>query len=58
MDFIYIGDEKIDIRGLHDMVFSLFFTTTERFPDLPRKYELKAVIDRMREITFQAGDVQ
>ena len=103
MGFIFIGDEKIDIRGLHDIVskrqldtlgymlrwielrstdcrvhldamintlydaiasecldtvFSSFFTTTERFLDLPRKYELKAVINRMREITFKAGDVQ
>lgn len=103
MGFIFIGDEKIDIRGLHDLVskrqldalgymlrwielhstgccvqldtiidelydaiasegldtvFSSFFTTTERFLDLPRKYELKAVINRMREITFKAGDVQ
>ena len=103
MGFIFIGDEKIDIRGLHDIVskrqldalgymlrwielrttdcrvqldaaidalydtiaaegldtvFSSFFTTTERFLDLPRKYELKSVINRMREITFQAGDVQ
>ena len=103
MGFIFIGDEKIDIRGLHDIVskrqldalgymlrylevhntdckvdldaridelydtiasegldtvFSSFFTTTERFLDLPRKYELKSVINRMREITFKAGDVQ
>lgn len=103
MGFIFIGDEKIDIRGLHDIVskrqldalgymlrwielrttdcriqldavidalydtiaaegldtvFSSFFTTTERFLDLPRKYELKSVINRMREITFQAGNVQ
>ena len=103
MGFIFIGDEKIDIRGLHDIVskrqldalgymlrwvelrstgccvqldaiidelydaiasegldtvFSSFFTTTERFLDLPRKYELKSVINRMRKITFKAGDVQ
>lgn len=103
MGFIFIGDEKIDIRGLHDIVskrqldalgymlrwvelrstgccvqldaiidelydaiasegldtvFSSFFTTTERFLDLPRKYELKSVINRMREITLKAGDVQ
>ena len=103
MGFIFIGDDKIDIRGLHDIVskrqldalgymlrwvelrstgccvqldaiidelydaiasegldtvFSSFFTTTERFLDLPRKYELKSVINRMRIITFKAGDVQ
>ena len=95
MGFIIIGDEYIDIRGLHDIitkrqldalgymlryleihntdhkidldtkidelyeeiekegldtVFSSYFTTTERFLDLPRKQELKAVINRMRKI--------
>ncbi len=94
MGFIIIGDEMIDIRGLHDIVskrqidalgymlrrleisnndkvidldsridelyaeiekegldavFSSFFTTTERFLDLPRKCELKAVVNRMRK---------
>ena len=97
MGFIIIGDEIIDIRGLHDIVskrqldalgymlrylethnidrkididarinelydeiekdgldtvFSNFFTTTERFLDLPRKFELKAVINRMRHIDY------
>lgn len=95
MGFIIIGDETIDVRGLHnivskrqldalgymlrmleitnadkkidiakkieelyqkieneglDSVFSSFFTTTERFLDLPRKQELYAVINRMRRI--------
>ncbi len=95
MGIILIGDEKIDVRGLHDIVskrqldalgymlrwmevrnndrkidpdriidtlydtieaegmdtvFSSFFTTTERFLDLPRKCELKAVVNRMRLI--------
>lgn len=103
MGFIIIGDEQIDIRGLHDIitkrqldalgymlrylethntnykvnidtqvdelyeviekegldtVFSSYFTTTERFLDLPRKQELKAVINRMRKINIKAGDVQ
>ncbi len=100
MGFIFIGDEKIDIRGLHDIVskrqldalgymlrwielrntdrridldsaidalytmitnegldtvFSSFFTTTERFLDLPRKCELKAVVNRMRRITYSSS---
>lgn len=110
MGFLMIGDEKIDVRGLHDIVsmhqldalgymlrylekltggnlknfcgnegaknsaldldgqidalykkieregldcvFSSYFTTTGRFLDLPRKCELKAVINRMRKIDF------
>ncbi len=100
MGFILIGDEMIDIRGLHDIVsarqldaigfmirhleihntdriidldrrvdelydeidregldivFSGFFTTTERFLDLPRKYELKAAVHRMRKITMKGA---
>ncbi|MCR5783350.1 MAG: ABC-ATPase domain-containing protein [Clostridia bacterium] len=95
MGFIIIGDERIDVRGLHDIVsqrqldalgfmlrylevsnvdrkidirkkiddmyarieeegtdflYSSFFTTCERFLDLPRKNELLAVINRMRLI--------
>ena len=95
MGFLFIGDEKIDVRGLHDVVtarqldtlgfmlryleisnndrkidieknihdlyvriekegvdflYSSFFTTCERFLDLPRKQELMAVINRMRRI--------
>ncbi len=98
MGLIFIGDEKIDIRGLHDIVskrqldalgymlrlielrntarrvdldaaiddlyetiategldtvFSSFFTTTERFLDLPRKCELRAVVNRMRKIEYR-----
>jgi len=97
MGFIQIGDEWIDVRGLHDIVskrqldtlgfmlrqlmvsnkdhkidivhridelyakievegvdilYSPFFTTTERFLDLPRKQELLALISRMRKIQF------
>jgi hypothetical protein len=36
-------------------VFSSFFTTTERFLDLPRKQELKAVINRMRKIIIKGN---
>lgn len=46
---------EIETKGL-DTVFSSYFTTTERFLDLPRKQELKAVINRMRKITIKAGD--
>ena len=97
LGFIFIGDERIDIRGLHniisrgqlnslgfmlrylethnndyeidivkkidelyevaekeglDTIFSSYFTTCERFLDLPRKCELKAVINRMRKVLF------
>lgn len=97
MGIIFIGDESIDLRGLHDIVtdrqltalgfmlrqleisngdsvinicrridemyqkiedqeldwlYSSYFTTTERFFDLPRKQELKAVINRMRMVNF------
>lgn len=101
MGFIIIGDEQIDVRGLHDIVslrqlnalgfmlrhleianndrkidiekkvnalylrikeegldflYSSFFTTCERFYDLPRKQELLAVINRMRKIHIEKGD--
>lgn len=97
MRFICIGDEQIDVRGLHDIVspqqlntlgfmlrllevtnssetvdlrevidalyqkieaegvdyvYSSYFTTCKRFLDLPRKYELMALINRMRKIKF------
>lgn len=97
MGFIFIGDENIDVRGLHDIVsknqlyalgfmlryleisnndteidimgkiallyekmgqegvdyvFSSYFTTCERFLDLPRKQELMALVNRMREIIW------
>lgn len=110
MGFLMIGDERIDIRGLHDLVsmhqldalgymlrhlenvagglladssmaadtvvdldaqidalygkiqregldcvFSSYFTTTGRFLDLPRKFELKAAVNRMRKIEFLSG---
>lgn len=46
--------EKIDREGL-DCVFSSYFTSMGRFLDLPRKCELKAVINRMRKISFVSG---
>ena len=97
MGYIIIGDEKIDVRGLHDIVssrqldtlgfmlrhlelknndrkidiqkrvdeldekikeegmdflYSSYFTTCERFLDLPRKQELFALINRMRKIHY------
>ena len=100
MGFILIGDERIDVRGLHDIVskrqldtlgfmlrklettnwdhkidlqkkvdelyekiaaegldilYSSYFTTTERFLDLPRKQELYALISRMRKIHYVKG---
>ena len=65
---IHNTDHKIDIEtriddlydliekeGL-DLVFSGYFTSTERFLDLPRKQELKAVVNRMRKIHIKAGE--
>ena len=101
MGFVIIGDEKIDVRGLHDIVsprqidmlgfmlrylevsnndrkidiemkindlyaridkegidflYSSAFTTCERFLDLPRKIELKALINRMRRISMKKAE--
>ena len=104
MGFVIIGDEKIDVRGLHnivsprqldtlgfmlrylevsnndrkidikkkindlyaridqegiDFLYSSFFTTCERFLDLPRKQELMALINRMRRVHMgREGDVR
>jgi len=100
MGFVIIGDEMIDVRGLHDIVsprqldtlgfmlrylevsnndrkidierkindlyarideegidflYSSFFTTCERFLDLPRKQELMALVNRMRKINMVKG---
>ncbi len=65
---IHNTDHKIDIEtriddlydliekeGL-DLVFSGYFTSTDRFLDLPRKQELKAVVNRMRKIHIKAGE--
>ena len=42
-----------------DIIYSSFFTTCERFMDLPRKYEILAVINRMRKVDFkiESGDM-
>ncbi len=42
-------DAEIEREGL-DTVYSEFFTTTERFLDLPRRCEIKAVVSRMRKL--------
>ena len=100
MGFVIIGDEKIDVRGLHDIIsprqldtlgfmlrylevsnnerkidiekkiaelyaridekgidfiYSSFFTTCERFLDLPREQELMALVNRMRKINMVKG---
>ena len=41
--------EKIRLEGV-DVIYSSFFTTCERFLDLPRPQELKFLINRMRKI--------
>lgn len=98
MGFIFVGDENIDVRGLHDIVskpqlyalgfmlryleisnndteidiskkcselyekmeregvdcvFSSYFTTCERFLDLPRRQEFMALINRMRKVEWK-----
>ena len=104
MGFVIIGDEKIDVRGLHDIVsarqldtlgfmlrtleisngdrkidlpkriselyeridkegldvlYSSYFTTCKRFLDLPRRQELRMLVDRMRRINYlKAGEAQ
>lgn len=103
MGFVLIGDEKIDVRGLHnvvstrqlnalgfmlryleisntdrivdlnkkianlykkiedegvDAIYSAFFTTCERFLDLPRRQELIALINRMRHTNTIKGGVK
>lgn len=100
MGLIFIGNENIDVRGLHDIitpgqldsigfmlrwlevssntnmidikarinelyekiekdgldfVYSGYFTTCERFLDLPRKSELLFVINRMRKTNYLFG---
>ncbi len=100
MGFVIIGDEMIDVRGLHDIVsprqldslgfmlrlievsnndskidivrkidelyariesegldciYSTYFTTCERFLDMPRKQELLALIARMRKTEYIRG---
>lgn len=97
MGFIVIGDEMIDVRGIHDVIssrqtealafmlryleisnsdtvididrrtkdlyeriakegvdflYSSYFTTCNRFLDLPRRQDLLAVINRMRHLNW------
>ena len=46
--------ERIEEEGI-DFVYSSFFTTCERFLDLPRKQELMALVNRMRKINMVKG---
>lgn len=48
IDLLY---DKINEENL-DIVFSSFFTTCERFLDLPRKVDLLALINRMRKTNY------
>ncbi len=43
--------KKINEEGM-DIIYSSFFTATERFLDLPRKQDLFAAINRMRKINI------
>ena len=45
---------RIEEEGI-DFLYSSFFTTCERFLDLPRKQELMALINRMRKINMVKG---
>lgn len=101
MGMVAIGDERIDVRGLHDIitprqltalgfmlryleiknaeekidmpravdelykdieregldvVFSSYFTDCERFMDLPRRIELRALAARMRHTAYAVSD--
>ena len=48
IDDLYI---EIENKGV-DIVYSNFFTSCDRFLDLPRKQEVLSVINRMRRISF------
>ena len=54
IDGLYQAVEK---EGL-DFIYSSFFTTCERFLDLPRKCELMAAICRMRKIQYVKGGMK
>ena len=50
--------EAVEKNGI-DFLYSAFFTTCERFLDLPRKQEVHALINRMRRVHFaKAGDAE
>lgn len=44
--------EKIEKEGL-DVIDTGFFVSMNRFMDLPREFELRAAINRMRNVTWQ-----
>ena len=48
--------KRIDEEGI-DFLYSTFFTTCKSFLDLPRKQELKALINRMRRINMVKSDL-
>ncbi|MBR2297197.1 MAG: hypothetical protein IKA43_07335, partial [Clostridia bacterium] len=43
---------KIEKEGL-DTIYSSYFTTCERFFDLPRRQEIYALINRMRLVNYK-----
>ena len=43
---------RIEQEGL-DCIYSSYFTTCQRFLDLPRPRELLAVINRMRQVRYE-----
>ncbi len=43
---------RIEAEGL-DILYSSYFTTTQRFLDLPRRQELLMLINRMRRVRFE-----
>lgn len=49
LDKIY---RKMETEGV-DSIFSSFFTTVDRFIDLPRKCDVKAVVNRMRKTVWK-----
>ena len=49
LDRIY---RKLETDGV-DSIFSSFFTTVERFIDLPRKCDVKMVVNRMRRTVWR-----
>ena len=48
MDELYA---RISAEGL-DFLYSAYFTTCDRFLDLPRKQELYALIHRLRGVSY------
>jgi len=50
-DKVHALFEKIEAEGLN-AVDTGFFTTMQRFMDMPRKFEVLAAINRMRHVTW------